>query len=277
MKLIILILFISTTLSSCLVSVPLVVNSPAATNTNIVTNKNQIAATAAYLNNSKINGETKQKSNALQSDIKYALTKNVFIEGQAFSQSEKSERHTTTSSNRMPDTLNSNKNYKRNGYSFGIGVYKKISNDNLLYIAISAGIQHNGTKTQTTDITNNNPPIVDMINFKQNGFYLNPSLIIYTPTFQYTIGLQNTFAKYYNVISNSLGYNKAFVDSLTSITNIHNFSSQFYNAFAFEPFSIPLILKLQVGLNLMKLPTNLRSRTFGISVGLAYMPFKNKR
>jgi hypothetical protein len=271
MKLLILLTIIAITISSCLSSVPLVVNSPAAANSNVVTHKNQLATSAMYTTNTKVQGENNARSNATQADIKYALTKNIFLEAQAFTQKESSNRNSFSAS-RFPDTLMSQKRYANKGYNIGAGYFTKITNSKNFYFSIGAGYEQYATTTNTVDVFNN---IITngFINFMQHNVYVNPSVIYKIKEVSVVCGLQQRFINYNNVQSNYQSSNVAFVDSLQMITSRINYSAQLYSTILISPIKVPVAFKLQTTINVMQLPSNLRSRVLGISLGIAYAPF----
>jgi hypothetical protein len=71
-------ILLAITLFSCRSTVPLVINSSVAPNTNILSSQYQVAASIQYLSNTKVPYETDKSSHALVGDAKFAVTKNIF-------------------------------------------------------------------------------------------------------------------------------------------------------------------------------------------------------
>ncbi len=275
MKNVVIFTLIIFTLSSCFTSTPLIVNSAATANSNFVAKKNDLSGTIAYASNAKTNGETKATSNALQADAKFAVSNKFFIESQIIQQKETSYK-LGYYWGRNPDTITSNKKYNNKGISFGVGFYTKLDDNELLHASISLGWQHYTTNTTLRDSAHG-IVLNEYINFKQKSIYLNSAFTIKTKPVIITFGAQQNFIQFYGINSNSVGYSKEFVDTLLAHQNSTKYQWQLYNSYSIAPFKFPLFIKLQTSLNFLKLPTNLRSRHIGISVGLAYIPLQSRK
>lgn len=262
-------------LESCVTNVPLVVNSPAAANTNVIDKKQQIAGTVAYTTNSSVDKEGKTKSNAMQVDGRYSITNKLFVEGQFIVQREVGNKP-ILAINIQRDTLSFKKEYSNKGYSFGAGYYTSLdaTKNNAFYYGSVGYNKHcfNVKNYESIDSTK----IMDKISFAQKTFYINNSIQINGKNFYYTLGLYYGFTTFKVM---DTGSNRLWKD-INALGNLNNKITptiQLYNAFLFTPYTFPLGIKATLGINRCWLPDALKSRWLTGSIGLCYVPTFHKK